>query len=107
VVGVLGPSTKKHTVAGQGFGIGVIFGARQFVELRDLVGILHVRLGQTTPPDLVGKAERPGRMTNGEADQTVTLFFSLASAYSHGSEDGTENPQPSAPLTKITSATHS
>jgi hypothetical protein len=78
VVGVLGPSAKEHTVAGQGFGLNVILGACQFVELRELVGFLpsmHVRLGQPTPPDLVSKAERPGRMTDGQADQPVALFF--------------------------------
>jgi len=38
--GVLGPSAKEHPVAGQGFGVGVILGARQFVQLRDLAFIL-------------------------------------------------------------------
>src|SRR6266540_3963633 len=100
------------------FGSTVIIGTDprfQFVRGQHAVYFGHspfamhpLRLDWVQPRAFAGQiAERPGRMTNGEADQTVTLFFSLASAYSHGSEDGTENPQPSAPLTKITSATHS
>jgi hypothetical protein len=32
-------------------------------------------LGQTTPPDLVLPAQRPGPMRLGQADQPVALFF--------------------------------
>jgi hypothetical protein len=35
-----------------------------------------IRLCQTAPPHLVGKAERPTRVVEGQADQAVTpLFF--------------------------------
>jgi hypothetical protein len=38
---------------------------------------MHVRLGQPAPPDFIGKAERPGRIADGEANQPVALFFFL------------------------------
>lgn len=73
-------ATNQQPVAGQGLGVAVILGPRQLLEV-DLLGLVYpamlIGLGQAAPPNFVGKAQRPGRMVAGQADQPVAPFFFL------------------------------
>jgi hypothetical protein len=68
LLGVLRATAHQQSITRQGVGRGVGLRTRQFLESRDGSGrdpAMLVRLGQTAPPDLIGKAERPGRMGSG------------------------------------------
>lgn len=79
LVGVLRWPTHQNAVTGQGLGICIVFAALQLLELK--LGIVicpAVLLGlcESAPPDLVGKAERPGGVGCRQLNQAVaSLFF--------------------------------
>jgi hypothetical protein len=78
LVRMLGATPEKQPITRQRLGLQVLLGTLQFLE-PDLVIAFHpamlVNLGQAAPPDLVSKAERPGWVVAGQADQPVAPFF--------------------------------
>jgi hypothetical protein len=76
-----GGGAQQKPIAGQGFGVGIVFGDRLLGEVQRLVRgrpAVQGRLGQATPPGLVQKPERPTRMLLGEPDQPVAPPFFAA-----------------------------
>ena len=68
----------QQAITRQSLGIGIGGGALQFLQpplVRPIAPTVLVRLGQTTPPDLITPAQRPCRMGLGQADQPVPPFF--------------------------------
>ena len=64
---------------GRGFRHGCV-GPSQFLKPDDGLGLnptMLSRLSQAAPPDFIGKAERPRRMSSGQPDQAVAPFFFL------------------------------
>src|SRR5579864_5877794 len=74
----VGPCAHDDAVAGQGFGIGVVFRDRLFDQAHGLVLVgpgMAGGLGQAAPPTLILETQRPGGMSSGQAHQTVALAF--------------------------------
>ncbi len=75
---LLAGAPQQHAVAGQGFGVGIVFGDRLFHQAQRLVRLgpgVQEWLGQPAPPHLIGKAQRPVRVRCGQRDQTVAAPF--------------------------------
>jgi hypothetical protein len=78
-----GGGTQQQAIAGQGLGLGIIFGQRFFHQAQHALARrpgVHGRLRQATPPDFIAKTEHPLGMGGSQADQTIALFFFLAYA---------------------------
>jgi hypothetical protein len=70
----------QQPITRQGFRGGITLGPSQFLKPADGLGLnptMLSRLSQTAPPDFIGKAERPRRMSSGQPDQAVAPVFSL------------------------------
>lgn len=70
----------QQAITGDRFGVGVACRQRPVGEPKGLAvapGML-IRLGQTGPPDLIGKAQYPLRVRLGQANQSITLLFLAA-----------------------------
>jgi hypothetical protein len=68
----------QQPVAGQGFGLSIALGVNLLHQTQGLVGRppMQGRLGQTTPPGLIGKAQDPVGMLVSPVHQPVAgLFF--------------------------------
>jgi len=63
------PTAQQYSIARQGFGIQVILGAFQFLELWNRVVVrpaMLVGLGQAAPPDFIGEPKCPGGVVAGQ-----------------------------------------
>src|SRR5947208_2911585 len=59
------PAAEQHSIAGQRFGIRVLFSAFQFLQPSPVILLdpaMLIGLSQPTPPDLIKKTERPRGM---------------------------------------------
>ncbi len=68
---------REHSVAGQGFGIGIIFVFAQFLQAQRpvlLAPTVHVWLTQSAPPYLIQVADLPSAALC-RRDQSITPFF--------------------------------
>ena len=82
IAGGLRPADQQ-AVAGQGFGVGVVFRDRRFDQPQGPVRLspgMQGRPRQARPPGLALKAERPLWMGFGQTDQTVACAFFRAYA---------------------------
>ncbi len=58
----LSAAAQQHPLAGQGFRVGIVFGDRLFHQAQRLIRVrpgVPGGLGQSAPPHLIGKAQRP------------------------------------------------
>ena len=79
LVGVQGTLAQEQSVTGQSFGIGVLLAAFQFLKVGHGICVFPavlIGLGQPTPPHFIAETQRPCRMGQDQADQSVpTVFF--------------------------------
>src|SRR5262245_14599513 len=77
------PWPQQQAITGQRFGIRIVRGPAQLLQLVCGCGVrpaMLVGLREATPPDLVAKAQRPGWMGHRPLDQLVAPFFFRAYA---------------------------
>src|SRR5438270_12295653 len=67
-------AAQQHSITSQGFGIGILFAAFEFLQPSHVV-LIHpavlIRLSQSTPPDPIEETERPRRMGPHHTDQAI------------------------------------